>query len=114
VGALERGLASGSAVPRLEALRLDIGSTLSSLRSLAVRLRPPALELGLQTALQQLAGSAQSGDLWDMKVAACDADGVSVEIQTMVYRVVEETLDAVGVARSVSVRTSRDTSEGST
>jgi signal transduction histidine kinase len=111
LGALERGLASGSAVPRLEALRLDIGSTLRSLRSLALRLRPPALELGLQTALQQLADSAQQRGFADMKVAVCDADAVSVEAQTMVYRIVEETLDAVGAARSVSVRTQRDTTE---
>ena len=111
LGALEREPASGLAVPRLEALRFDIGSTLGSLRSLAVRLRPPALELGLQTALEQLADGARHRGFGEMKVAVREADGVGEEVETMVYRVVEETLYAVGAARSVSVGIQRDASE---
>jgi signal transduction histidine kinase len=111
LGALERELASGSAVPRLETLRFDIGSTLDSLRSLAVRLRPPALELGLQPALEKLADDARHRGFGEIKVAVREADGVAGEVETMVYRVVEETLDAVGAARSVSVGTQRDASE---
>ena len=111
LGALERELASGLAVPRLEALRSDIGSTLGSLRSLAVKIRPPSLELGLQTALEQLADGARHRGFGEMKVAVQGADGVSEEVETMVYRVVEETLDAVGAAHSVSVGAQRDASE---
>jgi signal transduction histidine kinase len=111
LGALERELASGLALPRLQALRFDIGSTLGSLRSLAVKLRPPALELGLQTALEQLADGARHRGFGEMKVAVREADGVSGEVETMVYRVVEETLDAVGAARSVSVGAQRHARE---
>jgi signal transduction histidine kinase len=111
LGALERELASGLALPRLDALRFDIGSTLGSLRSLAVKLRPPALELGLQTALEQLADGARHRGFGEMNVAVREADGVSGEVETMVYRVVQETLDAVGAARSVSVGAQRHARE---
>jgi signal transduction histidine kinase len=111
LGALERELASELAAPRLGALRSDIGSTLRSLRSLAVSLRPPALELGLQAAVEQLADGARRGGSGEMWVALREADGVSEEVETMVYRVVEEALEALGAARSVSVGTQRDGSE---
>lgn len=104
LAALERELGSGVAAPRLEALRSDVDFTLRSLRSLAVSLRPPVLELGLRTALERLADAAHVRGFGSMEVALPDAGGLSQEVETMVYRVVEETLAAVGTASRVSVR----------
>lgn len=111
LGALERELASGLAPPSLGALRYDVSSTLRSLRSLAVGLRPPALELGLEAALVKLADGARGRGFEEIKIALGDADGVREGVETMVYRVVEEALASVGPARAVSVDTQRDGSE---
>jgi signal transduction histidine kinase len=111
LAALERELGSGLASPRLGALRSDVDSTLRSLRSLAVGLRPPALELGLRAALERLADTARVRGFGEMMVALEETDDLGEEVETMVYRVVEEALAAVGVAHSVSVRTSPDASE---
>ena len=108
---LERELGSGSASPRLGTLRADVDSTLRSLRSLAISLRPPVLMLGLQAALERLAEHARSAGVGEMTVALREAGSVSGEGQTMVYRVVEEALDAVGAARRVSVSTRPDGGE---
>jgi len=113
LAALERelGSASGAATPRLGALRTDIDSTLQSLRSLAVSLRPPALMLGLQTALERLAERLAGRSFGNVVVDLHGAHKLSEETETMVYRVVEEGLDAVGPARSVSVSTRAGGSE---
>jgi len=104
LGALEREMSSEMAVPRLDTLRSEIDSTLRSLRSLAVSLRPPALALGLQAALERLAGDARSRGFDEMTVDLQGVEDLSAETETMAYRVVEEALDVVGTARSVSVR----------
>ena len=105
LAALERELGAGPGTPRLGELRSDVGSTLRSLRSLAVSLRPPVLELGLRTALKRLAEAARLHGFGEMEVALDDSGRLAEEVETMVYRVVEEALAAVGAASKVSVRT---------
>jgi len=105
LAAVERELDSEMAAPKLGALRSNVESTLYSLRSLAISLRPPALALGLQVALERLADDARSRGFDEMTVDLQGVDGLNAETETMAYRVVEEALDAVGTARSVSVRT---------
>ncbi len=105
LAALERELGSQIAGPKLGSLRSDVDSTLRSLRSLAVSLRPPVLALGLQAALEQLTDDTRSRGVEKMTVDLQGLDGLNADVETMAYRVVEEALDAVGTARSVSVRT---------
>ena len=103
--ALERELDPDLAAPQMGTLRSNVDSTLRTLRSLAVGLRPPVLQLGLQPALQALAVKARDGDGFaEMTVALEGTSDLSAETQTIVYRVVEEALDALGGARSVVVR----------
>ncbi len=104
LGALERELDPDLAAPKLGTLRSNVDSTLRTLRSLAVGLRPPVLQLGLQTALQALAVKARDGGgSTEMTVALEGASDLSAETQTIVYRVIEEALDALGGSRSVIV-----------
>jgi signal transduction histidine kinase len=100
LGAVERELGAA----RFGELRSDIDSTLQSLRSLAASLRPPALDLGLETALERLAEEARAGDFGEVSISLDGIHGLSQEAETMVYRVVQEAFDAVGSARSASVR----------
>ncbi len=102
--ALERELESDLAAPRLGTLRSSVDSTLRTLRALAVGLRPPVLQLGLEAALEALAAEAGDRGSTQMTVALEGIGDLSAEAQTIVYRVVEEALDALGGARSVVVR----------
>jgi signal transduction histidine kinase len=102
--ALERDLDRGDEGQRWQELRGDIDSTLRSLRSLAMSLRPPVLRLGLQAALEDLGERARARGLGEVEIAVRDATNLSSEIQTMIYRVVEEALASVGAARRASVR----------
>jgi signal transduction histidine kinase len=102
--ALERELDSDLAAPKLDTLRSNVDSTLRTLRSLAVSLRPPVLQLGLQAALEALAAEARDRGFTEMTVALEGIEDLSAEAQTIVYRVVEEALDAVGGAGTVVVR----------
>ncbi len=108
LGALERELGSNQSAPRLGDLRSDINSTLQSLRSLAVSLEPPALQLGLQVALEALGDTARARGFGKVSVEMQAAASLSPEAATMVYRIVEETLEAVGPARALSVRAGAD------
>ena len=104
LGALERELGSSLSGMKLGVLRSDLNSTLQSLRSLAVSLQPPALRLGLQVALEELGDGARAHGFGKVSVALQGAQNLNPEVETMVYRVVEETLEAVGAARELSVR----------
>lgn len=105
LGALERDPALDLRAPKLDALRANVEGTLHSLRSLAVGLRPPVLQLGLQAALQALAVKArEDGGCTEMTVALEGTGDLSADTQMIVYRVVEEALDALGGACSVVVR----------
>ena len=106
LGALERQLDSKIAAPQVGVLRSHVDETMRSLRALAVSLRPPTLELGLQTALERLADHAHEHGHVDVTVALDDATGLGEELETTIYRVVEEALDAAaGAARSVTIAT---------
>jgi signal transduction histidine kinase len=102
--ALERELDPDLAAPKLDTLRSDVDSTLRTLRSLAVSLRPPVLQLGLQAALEALAAKARDGGFTGMTVALEGISSLSAEAETIVYRVVEEALDVLGSAGSIVVR----------
>ena len=104
LGALERELGSSLSGMKLGVLRSDLNSTLQSLRSLAVSLQPPALRLGLQVALEELGDGARAHGFGKVSVALQGAQNLNPEVETMVYRIVEETLEAVGAARELSVR----------
>ncbi len=108
LGALERELGSNLSAPRLGDLRSDINSTLQSLRSLAVSLEPPALQLGLQVALEALGDRARARGFGKVSVELQAAASLSPEAATMIYRIVEETLEAVGPARALLVRAGSD------
>lgn len=101
---LERDLDRGDERQRWQELRSDLDSTLRSLRSLAMSLRPAVLRLGLQTALEDLGERARARGLGEVEIAVRDATNLSAEIQTTIYRVVEEALTSVGAARRASVR----------
>lgn len=107
LGALERDIALEEATPALEELRSDIDSTLRSLRTLAGGLRP-ALELGLHPALEGLADDTGGRDVHELRIALPDPRDLDDEVRTVVYRVAEEALDAVGAASLVSVHTQAD------
>jgi signal transduction histidine kinase len=102
--ALEHDLDRGDGKQRWQELRSDIDSTLQSLRSLAMSLRPPVLRLGLHAALEDLADRARARGFGEIVIAVAGATNLNPEVQTMIYRVVEEALVAVGAARRVSVR----------
>ncbi|QDV39591.1 sensor histidine kinase [Tautonia plasticadhaerens] len=80
---------------------------------LAVRLRPTALDdLGLEAALGQLAAewSARAGVPVDFQAAGLEAGRLPTEVETVLYRVVQEALTNVAKharAQSVSVVISR-------
>lgn len=102
--ALERELQSGQSESTLGPLRTTVDESLRSLRSLAVRLRPPVLDLGLQPALEALAAEAPGRGVASMTVDLPDRAKLPEEAETMVYRAVEEALNAVRDCRSVTVR----------
>jgi signal transduction histidine kinase len=89
--AIERSLESEEARPQLDELREHAQSTLEGLRELAVKLRPPVLDLGLEEALRRL-GERRSAKLMITLDGA--AGRLSRDEETTVYRVVEEALDA--------------------
>jgi signal transduction histidine kinase len=108
--ALERDLDSDAPPhPRLETLRSHADATLVDLRKLAVSLRPPVLDLGLQVALERLAQEARARGLQHMEVTV---DGVPGELpreaETAVYRIVKDMLEAFEAPRSATVRAEHD------
>jgi signal transduction histidine kinase len=84
-------------------LRVDIDSTLRTLRSLATSLRPQALELGLGAALEQLADEARGRNFQEVAVSLDGLHDLNAETETMVYRVAQEALEAVGSGRRASI-----------
>jgi signal transduction histidine kinase len=111
LASLEREVELGAAQPKLGILRSEVDSTLQSLRSLAVRLRPSSLALGLRTAIEQLGARAREEGFDSVTVSLEELGELSPRSATMIYRVVEEALMAVGLAKSVSVRTRREPPE---
>lgn len=95
LGALERDIDSDAVRPRLELLRSHVDATLVDLRNLAVSVRPPVLDLGLDVALERLGEQYGARGLERMDVSLDDAlAGQTADGETALYRVVEEALDA--------------------
>lgn len=101
--ALERQLGSGPRPEKWQVLRGDIDATLQSLRSLAISLRPPVLRLGLEAALEDLGEHAAEHGVGRYEVRLSEADVIDPELETMVFRVVEEALESVGPADRLAV-----------
>ena len=110
LGALDREADSPSIGPKLGELQSDIGSTLSSLRSLAASLRPP-LELGLEAALENLGQDGPGRTIQEMRIELPRTGRLSSESETIVYRVTEEAVAAVGSAELVAVTSRADGTE---
>ena len=101
--ALNLGLKSlhDAAPPKLRQLvrpLQDLGShTARDLHRVALELRPSALDLGLIKAVRNLAEtwSAHSGIAVDIEAPGYVANGVSAEMETTLYRVIQEALNNV-------------------
>lgn len=104
VGLLERGVDHEMTRPQLEEVRQQVKECIVDLRHIAGSLRPPALdEMGLAMALERF---AESGD----EHGACAIDfslgalpRLPSEVETATYRAIEEMLEALRGAGSVSV-----------
>jgi signal transduction histidine kinase len=108
LGALKRDL-DADAQLRLDTLRSEVDRTLVDLRKLAISIRPPVLDLGLEVALERLAEQARARGLECMEVTVGGTDRqLSREAEATVYRVVEEMLEAFEAPRSAAVRAERD------
>ena len=73
-------------------------------------MRPP-LELGLRTALEGLAARSRDGPAFAELTIALPERRPNAEVETIIYRVAEEALAAVGGARLLAVRAQADGSE---
>ena len=112
LAAVERDVGSGDTRPQIELLRAHLSDTLRALRELAVGLRPPALDqLGLAPALTGLVdrASARSGREILLDVAGL-SDRLPADLETTVYRVVDEILGVL--AGPATIRVSLDDDAG--
>jgi signal transduction histidine kinase len=94
---IEGHLATDEGRAALTALRDQVAATLQDVRRLALELRPAALDdFGLVPALERLAGTVgeQAGVRVDLE-ARLDADRLPPEVETTVYRIVQEALTNV-------------------
>ena len=94
--ALEDDVGPGEVRERIAEMRRSLASASSSLRELATRLRPSALEEhGLADAIEeQAAPAAPAGIPVDVDLRGLDAD-LPGELQTVLFRVVQESLTNV-------------------
>jgi signal transduction histidine kinase len=110
---IERHLATNEGRAALTALRDQVAATLQDVRRLARELRPAALDdFGLVPALERLAGTVgeQAGVRVDLE-ARLDTERLPPEVETTVYRIVQEALTNVvkhADADHVSVVVRRD------
>ncbi|MEW6583104.1 MAG: sensor histidine kinase [Actinomycetota bacterium] len=105
-----------AALPHVERARLGLAAEIAGLRRLMAELRPPVLdEGGLQAALRDYAADFTRRHRVAVDVDAdLDADALAPEIETVVYRVTQESLANVAkhaAAGAVQVRL-RGTQEG--
>ena len=85
----------------MAAVRELVVSTLHDVRRLAVELRPAALDdFGLVPALRRLGDTTREATGLDVQVEArLGPDRLSAEVETAVYRIVQEALTNVGSTR---------------
>jgi signal transduction histidine kinase len=111
--ALEDDVGPGDLRERIAEMRRSLAAASSSLRELATRLRPSAVEeQGLEDAIEeQAARLRRTGIQVEVELRGLDAD-LSGEIQTVLFRVVQESLTNVarhsGAERASVVVSARD------
>jgi signal transduction histidine kinase len=102
VGLLERGVDQEMSRPQLEEVRKQVKGCIVDLRHIAGSLRPPALdEMGLAMALERFS------DLEGERPVAISLDALPerlpADVETATYRAIEEMLEALQDAGSVSI-----------
>lgn len=105
VGLLERGVDQEMSRPRLEAVRAQVKACIVDLRHIAGSLRPSALdELGLAMALERFAGVEGEHGARTVEISlGALPKRLPAEVETTTYRAIEEMLEALADAGSVSV-----------
>ncbi len=105
VGLLERGVDREMSRPQLEDVRRQVKACIVDLRHIAGSLRPPALdEMGLAMALERFADV--DGERGGRPVAISLGElpeRLPADVETATYRAIEEMLEALQDAGSVSV-----------
>jgi signal transduction histidine kinase len=105
--ALETDVGPGPLAERIGEMRRTLSAASASLRELATRLRPPAVdEHGLADAIEEQAARARRAGLHVEVDLRADVDDLSEEVQTALFRVVQEALTNVtrhAEAQSASV-----------
>jgi signal transduction histidine kinase len=105
VGLLERGVDQEMSRPQLEEVRQQVKACIVDLRHIAGSLRPPALdEMGLAMALERFAEMEdERGIRWVDFSFGPLPPRLPSEVETATYRAIEEMLQALRGAGSVSV-----------
>jgi signal transduction histidine kinase len=94
--ALETDVGPGPLAERIAQMRRSLASASAGLRELATRLRPPAVdEHGLADAIHEQAARARRSGLQVEVDLRADVEQLSEEVQTALFRVVQETLTNV-------------------
>jgi signal transduction histidine kinase len=94
--ALETDVGPGPLAERIAEMRRSLAAASGSLRELATRLRPPAVdEHGLADAIQEQAARVRRSGLHVEVDLRADVDDLSEEVQTALFRVVQEALTNV-------------------
>jgi signal transduction histidine kinase len=112
-GVRDAGPLSPQAVASLDKLERVADELIQQVHGLAIRLRPPALDdLGLEAALGLLVSewSARVAVQVDLQTAGLESGRLPAEVETVLYRVIQEALTNVAKharARVVSVVVSR-------
>jgi signal transduction histidine kinase len=105
VGLLERGVDQEMSRPQLEDVRRQVKACIVDLRHIAGSLRPPALdEMGLAMALERFANL--EGEPGTHRVAISLGtlpERLPADVETATYRAIEEMLESLRDAGSVSV-----------
>lgn len=106
---VERDLEAAQRTGQLAELREHVDQTMGSLSEIAVMLRPPVLDgLGLEVALERLAGSSRAPELERIVAHLGDATSeLDPELETAVYRVVEDAVRSMTGRRQARVSEER-------
>ena len=103
--AVERELEITPSRAQLAMLRMQLAETVRTIRDIAVRLRPPALDhLGLEPALRSIAERVSSQRGFEVVMHVNDLDGrIAPYLETIAYRVIDDLVTAADEAVEVRV-----------